>query len=157
MNEEAFEAFRAEANEELQAKQASLQAVYNLSAHGRWWFDQEAETLQFFDAQDRLRVEADVIHVGSYSRRSDTWLWAWANVSLLPKLRAKAEALRALESATGYAVFGEADTFEADEPMAWELAAIAVKHLDAMGCYRAPNADESCLSFLALVEIRTVQ
>lgn len=157
MNEEAFEAFRAEANEELRAKQASLQAVYNLSAHGRWWFDQDAETLQFFDAQDRLRVEADVVYVGSYSRRSDTWLWAWANVSLLPKLRDKAQALRALASTTGHALFAEADTFEVDEPMAWELAAMAVKHLGAMGCYRAPSADESGLSFLALVQLRTVQ
>lgn len=157
MDDDEFEAFRAEAYDELQAKQASLQTVYNLGALGRWWFDQEAQTLQFFDAQDRLRVEADVIHIGSYSRRSDTWLWAWANVSLLPKLRARAETLRALESMTGSSLFGEADTFEVDEPMAWELAALAVKHLEAMGCYRAPNADESCLSFLALVQLRTVQ
>lgn len=157
MTDEDFEAFREEACDELRVKQASLQAAYQLGTHGRWWFDQEAETLQFFDAQDRLRLEADVIHIGSYSRRSDTWLWAWANVSLLPKLRAKAETLRALESTTGYELFGDADTFEVDEPMAWELAAIAVKHLAAMGCYRAPNADESCLSFLALVELRTVQ
>jgi hypothetical protein len=46
-------------------------------------------------------------------------------------------------------------TFEANEPMAWELAAMAVAHLSAAGCYRGPV----CLLhvFLAIVSIQAVE
>ncbi|MGH8491833.1 MAG: DUF6882 domain-containing protein [Moraxellaceae bacterium] len=157
MNEEEFEVLLNEANSELRAKQEVLQTTYGLSTYARWWFEQDQETLQFFDSEDKLRLEADVVHIGSHSSKSNTWLWSWANVSILPKLREKGEPLRALEAITGYQLFGEFNTFEADEPMAWELTAIAVKHLQARGCYRAPSSDGSHQSFLALMSIRTVQ
>lgn len=157
MNEEEFEVFLNEANGELRAKQEVLQTTYGLSTYSRWWFEQEKEALQFFDGEDNLRMEADVIHIGSYSTKSNTWLWSWANGSILQKLRSKGEPLRELEAITGYQLFGEFNTFEADESMAWELTAIAVQHLQAKGCYRAPSSDGSHQSFLALMSIKTVQ
>lgn len=157
MTEDQFGDFLEEANRELKEKQDALLKTHALGSYSKWWFDQEKETLQFFDDKDALRLEADVVHVGSYSPKSNTWLWGWANVSLLPKLRAKAEPLKELESITGYELFGAFDTFEADEPMAWELAAISVKHLQAKGCYRAPSSDGTHQSFLALVNVRTIQ
>jgi hypothetical protein len=40
--------------------------------------------------------------------------------------------------------------------MAWELAAIAVKHLGAMGCYRAPSSRGAPTTFLAITRILRV-
>jgi hypothetical protein len=157
MNEEEFQVFLEDANNELKEKQNALQTTYSLGAYSRWWFEQGEETLQFFDSENRLGLEADIVHIGSYSPKSNTWLWAWANVSILPKLRAKAEPLRELEAITGYQLFDEFNTFEADELMAWELTAIAVKHLQAKGCYRAPSSDGSHHSFLAFMNLRRVQ
>ncbi|PPE75196.1 hypothetical protein C3942_05850 [Solimonas fluminis] len=143
MTEEEFEAFVDAAHDELHDKQQALADRHGIGKFARWWFDQNIGRLQFFDADDRLALEAEVIEAGSYSPRSNTWMWAWANPSLLAPLRERASRLRALEELTGYEIFGRDHAFEIeDEAMAWELAAIAVKHLGAMGCYRAPSSKQ---------------
>lgn len=153
MSDEEFEAFLSSATEELSKKQDSLKEQYGLGTWSRWWFDQRTETLQFFDEADNLVIEADVVDIGSYSPKSNTWKWAWGNTSLLPGLRKKAEPLKELEDITGFEIFGYEHTFEIeDEVMAWEFVAISVKHLRAIGCYKAPSADGPTL-FLAITRV----
>jgi hypothetical protein len=153
MTDGEFAKFLAEANTELHHKQARLQTDYSLGELPRWWFDQQTETLEFLDDTGNLLLEARVINVGSFSPVSNTWKWAWSNSTVLPALRAKAMPLRQLEDITGFEVFGSAQAFEADESMAWELAAVAVRHLHGMGCYRAPQT-QGPHNFLAIVSIR---
>lgn len=156
MTDEEFEAFLSSATQELRRKQDSLMEQYALGTPGRWWFDQRTETLQFFDEADNLVIEADVLEIGSYSSKSNTWKWGWGNTSLLPELRKKAEPLKELEDLTGLEIFGYEHTFEIeDEVMAWELAAISVKHLGALGCYKAPVDDGPTL-FLAITNVWTI-
>ena len=146
-----FEAFLANANEELRDKQALLVERYSLGEHSRWWFEQATEKLQFFDEADNLVIEADVVEIGSYSQKSNTWKWAWSNSSVLPRLREKVELLKELEETTGFELFGREHAFDIeDEAMAWELAAISVKHLGAIGCYRAPSSSDGPTVFLAI-------
>jgi len=153
MTEAEFKSFLAEAYAELCQKQDALQAEYFIGTFSRWWFEQETAKLQFLES-GIVAVEADFIPIGSYSPRSKTWKWAWGNEHVLPPLRRRAEMLKDLESITGLALFGRADPFEVDETMAWELAALAVMHLDARGCYRALSADDGLHSFLAITDIR---
>lgn len=157
MTDEEFGAFLAEANDELASKQMELAAEYGLGSSSRWWADQETSVIQFFDAADKLVLQAEFVPIGSFSPLSNTWLWAWANVTTLPRQREKAEKLKELSALTGFALFDDADTFEVDEPMAWELTAVSVKHLGARGCYRAPSSDGSHFGFLALINLQTVQ
>jgi hypothetical protein len=153
MSDEEFEDFLSTAVEELKQKQNYLKDQYGLGTGGRWWFDQTTETLQFFDEADELEVEADVVQIGSYSSKSNTWKWAWGNTSLLPDLRKKAECLKELEDITGLQLFSCEHAFEIEgEEMAWELAAISVKHLGALGCYRAPVVDGPHV-FLAITNV----
>ena len=153
MTDEEFEDFLSSATEELSKKQDFLQEQYGLGTLGRWWFDQTTETLQFFDEADNLVIEADVVDIGSYSSKSNTWKWAWGNTSVLPGLRKKVERLKELEDLTGFEIFGYEHAFEIeDEAMAWELAAISVKHLGALGCYRAPSTGGPT-TFLAITNI----
>jgi hypothetical protein len=72
MTDEEFEAFLKNANEELRGKQQALMEQYKLGEHGRWWFEQATEKLQFFDEADKLTVEAEVVDIGSYSAKSNT-------------------------------------------------------------------------------------
>ena len=157
MSDKEFKAFLEEAISELNDKQETLINNEGLGNYARWWFNQHAESLLFFDEQDELRMEADVVHIGSFSHRSNTWLWSWANVSILPNLREKAEKLQGLKAITGFDLFGEANSFEVDESTAWELTAISVKHLQARGCYRTPSCDGNHYSFLAIMDARSVQ
>lgn len=155
MTDDEFQSFVGTANAELLAKQKVLAEEYGLGSAKRWWFDQATANLQFFDAEDNLSIETDVIDVGSYSPISNSWKWAWGNDSVLPSLRQRAEKLKELEAITGFEIFGEKDPFSVnDESMAWELTAISLKHLGAVGCYRCPLSDgDGPTTFLAIMSI----
>ena len=155
MTDEEFETFLSSAQEELRHKQNHLVERYGFGTLNRWWFDQTTEKLQLFDDADNLVIEADVIEIGTYSPKSNSWKWAWSNKSLLPEMRKKAEPLKELKDITGIEIFGCEDAFEIkDEAMAWELAAFSVRHLAALGCYRAPSNGPTM--FLAITNVRTL-
>ena len=152
-----FAALAASAYAELEDKQKRLETEYGIGTFARWHYDMDTALLRFFDADGRARLVAEFIDIGSFARQSHSWKWAWANQHVPPELREKASKLHALCASTGLAIFHQADAFETDEVTAWELAAIAVKHLGALGCYRAPATDGGLYLFLALMSIRTVQ
>lgn len=156
MDDHHFGAFLARAVQELADKQERLQTEYGLGSFARWWFDQQAATLQFLDENGRLGLEAEFVDIGSFSVRAGTWVWAWANSSVLPASRERSSQLKALGGLTGMDVFVEESAFAVSEEMAWELAAISVMHLEAVGCYRAPASTGNLSMFLALTTIRSV-
>lgn len=141
----------------LKKKQENLSQDYSLSDMGRWWLDQETATIQFFDEHDRLTVEAQVINIGSFAPKRLSWMWAWGNPTVPAKLRQKALPLKELQAITGIDLFAfdQAFTLE-NEAMAWELAAIAVQHLNARGCYRAPSPPDGPTIFLAITNLTRV-
>lgn len=154
MTASEFEAFVDAAVDELSRKQDALISEHDFGDFERWSFDQTSEKLEMFDAADMKIIEADVINIGSYARQSNTWKWAWSNESVLPALREKSMRLKALERITGRRMFVVPNAFQLDEEcMAWELAAIGVQHLDAMGVYRAPH-ESGLHTFLAITAIR---
>ncbi|WP_341538735.1 DUF6882 domain-containing protein, partial [Pseudomonas viridiflava] len=75
MLEQTFEHLLETAMADLMAKQEQLSRDYGLGNMARWWLDQEAATVQFFDENDRLAVEGQIINIGSFSPRHCSWLW----------------------------------------------------------------------------------
>jgi hypothetical protein len=115
-------------------------------------FDLDQETASFtWSSKGQVAVVADMRVVGSTSKQSGTWLWAWANGTILEG---------ACTGVANLAVFGEQHGFEklsqpkwpGDEIDAWEMANIACLLLDCDGVYRAPH--ERGVMFLALDNIR---
>ena len=109
--------------------------------------------LCFLDGRDEVRVEAEVTNIGSFSTTGGTWKWAWANSSVVSPLRAKSDKLRELGELTGMSVF-RSELFEADEDMPWEIAAMCVHHLGALGCYCGPAKNLEV--YFAIDKIQTV-
>jgi hypothetical protein len=137
-------------HQELCAKQELLDTQFSLSQHKRWDYDQETGLLTF--SNDGVpAVIADIEMIGSLSTVSETWLWSWANFSLLANVRARITAVRE---------FGEDKRFphltipkwQADEVLGWEVSAIAAHVLGAKGVYRVPSG--SGFLFMALTDIR---
>jgi hypothetical protein len=158
MTDDEFGVFLTAANLELRHKQDALKQQYRMGSYSRWWFEQATAKLQFFDESGRLALEADVIEIGSYASKSNTWTWAWGNSSVDPSLRQKAQKLEELEAVTGIKLFSQEHAFTVEgESMAWELAAISVKHLGAMGCYRAPSSSGGPATFLAILSAAFVR
>lgn len=135
MTDEEFDAFVPRCVKELKRKQAALTKQFGLGKLARWDHDQTTDHLLLSDSEGRVRVEAGTIPVGSYSTNSGTWRWAWANPSVPEASRAKAATLCGLFETTGIEIF-RMELFEAEGEMPWELAAMAVSHLSALGCYR---------------------
>ena len=133
-------------------KQKILNTDYSISKHKRWDYDQATGLLTF--SNDGIpAVIADIEMIGSFSTKSNTWLWSWANFHILANVRAKIETVR---------TFGETYEFprltipkwRADEVLGWEVSTVAAHILDAKGIYRVPS--ESGFLFMALTNIRCV-
>jgi hypothetical protein len=137
MNDEEFRQLVDQANHDLQRKQVALVELWNLMDFKTYWFDQAAGKLQFKDSYENVGIEASVIPIGSFSMKSNSWHWSWANQTIVPDLRAKSEQLQGLSDITGRDLF-RTRTFEADETLALNLVAVAVAHLNCIGCYRMP-------------------
>jgi hypothetical protein len=154
MNDDEFDAFAQEANDELDSKQTSLEKKFQLGKWAAFFYDTPSGLLQFKDKSEKVRVEAQTSPIGSFSSKSDTWQWAWANKSTPPDVRKQAEELKKLFKLTGMDVF-KMPTVEVDESMAWELVAMCVKHLQSLGCYAmSAGSDGNLQVFVAIREIR---
>jgi hypothetical protein len=156
MNDDEFELFSTAATAELKEKQAHLTTSYGFGSHKRWMFENDKAKLQFFDHNDKLVIEADIIDIGSYSPSASTWKWAWAYDSISPALKVDSLRIKELEEITDLTIFGEKEPVEADEYLAWELSAMAVKHLNAIGCYRAFSSARNVQMFFAITEIKVI-
>src|SRR4051794_35350571 len=125
MTDDEFNAFIDMSKLELERKQAVLIERFGLGAFPRWDYDQTMERLSFSDNAGEVRVEFSAIIIGSFSTKSQTWKWAWANPTVEEATQSKSGQVRGLYERTGFEVF-RTETFNADEAMAWELAAMAV-------------------------------
>lgn len=153
MTDEEFDTFAQESNDELDGKQNTLMKTFQLSKWEAFFYDTPSGLLQFKDKTDKVRVEAQTSPLGSFSANSDTWQWAWANKSTPPAVRKQAESPKQLYKLTGMDVF-KMPTIEIDESMSWELVAMCVKHLDALGVYSMPAGPNGDLQvFVAIREI----
>ncbi|NMY43327.1 hypothetical protein HBN76_18590 [Pseudomonas sp. WS 5013] len=121
----------------LQARQADFMQTYGIGDYQRWDWYQENATLVFSNNGQPV-LECAIDFVGSFSSRSNTWMWAWANDSLLEPVRSGSRAIRELGESLG--LFPLACATWAAEPIdGWEMTAVMAKHLGAIGAYRTPS------------------
>jgi hypothetical protein len=138
---------------ELKEKQELLGTTYGIGHHASFWFDQPSGTLEFRDAKEQPHLTTDILPIGSYSPKSGTWMWAWANNSILPVLRERAGCFRELAKVTGVQLLAQ-DMINVEPDMPWEITAMAVHHIGAMGAYRAPGRASDL--YLAIIRVTPV-
>src|SRR5687767_3045582 len=105
MNELQFEEFLADAVAAVQAKNDLLEQRHGIGHFARWDHCGELDQLTFSNPGDAHVLVAGTTDIGSYSQRSKTWLWAWANESNTERGRVKASELKKLFEVTGLRVF----------------------------------------------------
>ncbi|RJG48631.1 DUF6882 domain-containing protein [Motilimonas pumila] len=130
----------------LQHKQADLIARHDLNQYDRWDWDQASEHL-IFSLNGQQQLAAQVSFSGSISSKSNTWMWAWANTSLLSNIKAQSKALQQLGEANSFLAL-EAAIWPADETDGWEMTAVMAKHLNAIGAYR--TKDDSGFTYMVI-------
>ncbi|HMU67913.1 MAG TPA: hypothetical protein PKE57_12225, partial [Cellvibrionaceae bacterium] len=151
---EAFYAFIDTCLAELEAKQATLLARYNMGRQARWWFDPATNQLALYnDPKAKIDLRAQVVVLGSFAPEESTWLWGFANKTLQPAQQAASQPVQALAERFGVEDFKQSEAFEIDPGMAWELAAMACHSLDLLGVYRTSGSLNQHQWFLGLISI----
>ena len=119
----------------------------------RWDYDQETGLMEFSDSGVvKLRIKYE--EVGSISKISGTWLWAWDNPHLLDQITGLIGEVKE---------FGESKEYErltkrkwyGDEYDGWEMTAISAYILKAKGAYRVPT--EKTYSYMLFMDIEDLR
>jgi hypothetical protein len=146
--------FIDDAKELTKARNARAARDFGLGGHARYHLDLVTQTLMFFDASDSAAVTARIVAVGSLAHASQSWLWSWENESIPAQAAQPMQAVRHFGEKHDIAALGQ--TFSpCDEPLAWALAAIACKLLDAQGVYRVDQ--EKTQLFLLLFDLKRIR
>ena len=155
LSKEEAVVFLDTARRELKGKQLGLRDVYGFGSFAGWKYEQATSRMAFYGQGGHLVLTASVLVIGTLSRQAKTWQWGWANDAFLPALKESSTVLKQLAAITGNEVFSRDDDFHVDnESAAWDLAAMAVKFLDALGLYTAPPATGTApVLFFAITHI----
>src|SRR5438876_6990311 len=118
-----FDELSKEAYKYLNERQAICEDKYLLSAHERWFYDQETGLIIFYN-EDKIILRIKFEAVGSISLISNTWLWSWANNTVLENT--KREILRVKAYGEKYELKKLfQDKWDADMYDGWEMTARA--------------------------------
>lgn len=102
------------------------------------WRWQADGTLALIDGLDQVAWELSVEHLGSWSERGESWLWAWANPTVPALARARAARVRGLGERLGLAFLGQPELPNLPQNSAWMVSCIAGVLLGAQGLRRLP-------------------
>lgn len=114
---------------------------WGLGSAQRWDLDQSRGSVRW-TFPERV-AEAPVQVLGTHGSAGGSWLWAWANESLLPPLRAASEKVRDWGRAHGHVSLTTPKLEGISDKQAADLAAIAFRLTNATGFYRAPAGSSS--------------
>lgn len=153
MTDEQFDEFVDTCYEDFETKQNKMYEEYNIGTFSDYWFDQVSKVLQFKNS-DIVELEFDIVCIGSWAHKKETWMWSWANISMTDECRKDSELLKELKVRTGSNIF-EMEGLKCNEVMAYELVAMSLNQLNAIGMYRIPG--ETSHLFVALIRKRDLQ
>ena len=100
-------------------------------SYPRWQFDADTRSLRFHGA-DTPDLVTPVSLVGSFSSKSDTWMWAWESNRVEPELLGDVWRLRTFGEVRGISCMSEG-TWPAEEHDGWHMASLAAHLLQAQG------------------------
>lgn len=122
--------------------------------HFQMELDDERPWLGFGESATKIAIHCDISLIGTWSRRSESWLWGWANPSCETRLTNPLVAMKRYGEMHGLEPLWRSK-LSASEDDAFRLAATALEVLpEVEGIYRVPTEDMSV--FLAVLDTRLV-
>jgi hypothetical protein len=86
------------------------------------------------------KLVADFQVVGSISHISNTWMWSWANPSILESVKKDIHLVREFGEKHKLKALTE-EKWDADELDGWAMTNVTARLLNAKGAYRCPDED----------------
>jgi len=150
---EIFLNFLETAHEYLITQQDFCQVNYGLNNYERWHYDQETGLLEFSDS-GVVKLRIKYAEIGSISKMTNTWLWAWANPNLTDKVKHDSKQILSFGKTKGYERLTKKKWY-GDEYDGWEMTSISAFILKAKGAYSIPT--ERTISFVVFLEIEDLR
>jgi len=151
MSQAEFDAFVQDCRAELQQKIARSVDKWKLDKFTRFNLDQEKGQIEFLDGQGPNLV-CDIQIIGTYSKESQSWLWAWESHWVLDEIKVDSLAVRDFGAQNGIERL-TTPKWEATEEDGWDMTAIAAHLLPAEGAYRLPNREVMVFMLLKNIEV----
>jgi hypothetical protein len=115
---------------------------WGLGSADRWDLDQTTGIITWTFPDKTATAPAQIL--GSFSPGSGSWLWAWANKSILPDMSRDARIVRDWAEANGHPALAQ-PKIDADVQAASTLVALAVRVTGATGCYKGPGGNSTLI------------
>ncbi len=133
----------------LTEQQEICEEQYHIGSYEKWYYDQETGELTFSNG-DTIKLIIKYEEVGSVSKTSKTWLWAWANSRLLDQVKSEIPIVKEYGLKHNMPRLTKRK-WHGDQYDGWEMTAISAYLLKAKGAYRVPT--ENLYSFMIYKEI----
>ena len=121
--------------EGLRLQSQAHQDTWGLGRAERWDFAQDAGELLFTFPDKQVRAPAQII--GSFNSQAGSWLWAWANATILDSDKRDSAKVREHGEQQNITRLTTAK-WQADETDCWQMVALACSLCKANGAYRGP-------------------
>jgi len=116
---------------------ADVHMSWGLGSADRWGLDQRTGLITWTFPDRTATAPAQLL--GSYSPSAGTWLWAWANESILPEMSRDSALVCEWARTHGHPRLAD-PRVDADDQMAAMLGALAVRVTEARGFYRGTGS-----------------
>jgi uncharacterized protein DUF6882 len=123
--------------EDMVEQLAAAHRSWGLGTADRWDLDQRTGVITWTFPDKTATAPAQLL--GSHNPSAGSWLWAWANDSILPDMSRDARAVREWAQEHGHDAL-VVPSVDADEQLAATLGALAVRITRATGFYRGSGS-----------------
>lgn len=130
--------------EDMMTQLAEAHRSWGLGSAERWELEQETGLITWSFADRTATAPAQIL--ASYNADAESWLWAWANDSVLPDLRRDSQAVRDWAEANGHAQLTVPE-LAATPDIADTLTAISLRVTRATGFYRGGGTNTPLITF----------
>ncbi|MFB7510367.1 DUF6882 domain-containing protein [Streptomyces broussonetiae] len=128
--------------EDMIGRLARAHMSWGLGSADRWDLDQTTGIITWTFPDKTATAPAQIL--GSFSPGSGSWVWAWANKSILPDMSRDARSFRDWAEANGHPALAQPE-INADAQAASTLVALAVRVTEATGYYKGTGSSSSVI------------
>lgn len=139
-----FDDFVYQALEKLKKKQNVFTKKLNINSYDSWHYDEPSGVFSLISGAEEIFFNFQMI--GTFSEKSKTWLWSWANSHTYPNVSKGSLKIKKFGIRNKYDKLINAK-WPAEEVDSWEMLAIASWILNPLGVYRV-NTDGLHLFFV---------
>ena len=151
MSQAEFDAFIQDCRVELRQKIAKSVEKWKLDKFTRFNFDQKKGQIEFLNGPGP-DIVCDIQIIGTCSKETQTWLWAWDSHWALDEIKVDSRAVRDFGAQNGLERL-TTPKWEATEEDGWDMTAIAAHLCPTEGAYRLANREVMAFMLLKNIEV----